>query len=130
MIRAPITEYEALAWWRDALAEAPDAIPDEPRCGWFKRRLCKGGVFVPARIWLEQDIGEDGELLGAEMRCEVNGEPADPFDQWSYLCGEPISEAEFKYLTARGEWAWRYAPNDPVARPREPIDHLSTPVMF
>jgi hypothetical protein len=130
MIRAPIPDDVVLAWWRSALAEAPDAIPDEPRAGFFKRKLVKGGVYVPARIWLEQEIGEDGELLGAEFKCEVNGEPADPFDQWSYLCGEPISEAEFKYLTARGDWAWRYAPNDPAARPRERIDHLSSPVMF
>lgn len=130
MIRAPMPDDVAFAWWRDALADPPDAIADEPQAGYFKRRLAKGAVFVPARIWLEQDIGDDGELLGVELRCEVNGEPADPFDAWSYLAGNPISEQEFRYLTARGAWAERYAPNDPVARPREPINHLTTEPVF
>ncbi len=133
MIRAPLTDDEALAWWRAALLRPPmsrEGIPDEPMPGFFKRRLAKGGVFVPARIWLEQDIGDDGELLGAELRCEVNGEPADPFEQWSYVAGNPISQAEHAYLTARGQWAERYAPNDFVARPRERVDFNSMPVLF
>lgn len=132
--RAPIAPEEALAWWRGALLrpeKSREGIPDEPRCGWFKRKLAKGGVFVPARIWLEQEIGEDGELLDdPKLLCEVNGQPAEPDDQWSYLAGNPISEAEFKYLTARGEWAERYAPRDFAANPREPIDHLLTAIQF
>lgn len=133
MIRAPIPPEDALAWWRGAVAlpeyERRDTpIPDEPCPGFFQCKLVKGGIFVPARIWLEQDVGEDGELLGAELRCEVNGEPADPFDKWSYLCGEPISEAQFNYLTARNRWAAWHAPHEPAANPRKPIDWLTLPV--
>lgn len=125
MIRAPITDDEALAWWRAALLRLPksrDGIPDDPQCGWFKRKLAKGAVFVPARIWLEQEVDDAGELLGAELCCEVNGETAEPFEQWSYVCGNPISQSEFEYLTARNRWAAWYAPGDPAANPRRPID--------
>ncbi|WP_119270893.1 hypothetical protein [Taklimakanibacter deserti] len=125
MIRAPIPVDVALAWWREALAQPAYervAIPDEPHPGFFQRKLVKGGPFVPARIWLEQDVGEDGELLGAELRCEVNGEPADPFEAWSYLCGRPITEEYFNYLTARNRWAAWHAPHEAAANPRQPID--------
>lgn len=128
MTRAPTPLDVSLAWWREALAipeyeRRRTPIPDEPQAGYFQRRLVKGGIMVPCRIWLHQEVGPDGELLDDEvLRCEVNGEPADPDEAWSYLCSAPISEAEFKYLTARGAWAGHYAPNEAAAQPRRPID--------
>lgn len=124
--RTPTPLAVSLAWWREALdlpAYERVGIPDEPRAGFFQRRLVKGGPFVPARIWLHQDIGADGELLDDEvLRCEINGEPADPEEAWSYLCSAPISEERFRYLTARGEWSSFYAPTEAAANPRQPID--------
>lgn len=125
----------AMAWHADRLTLPQGVrvlVSDEPRCGFYKRRLAKGAVFVPARIWLEQDIDPDtGELLADEvMRCEVNGREADPDEQWSYLAGNPITEQEFKYLSARNEWAQAHSPHDPAASPREPIVHLSNPILF
>lgn len=129
MIRTPTPLAVSLAWWREALAMPAYervGIPDQPNAGFFQRRLVKGGPFVPARIWLHQDIGEDGELLDDEvLRCEVNGEPADAEEQWSYLCSAPISEAEFNYMTERGRWAAWYAPHEPAANPRRAIDWLT-----
>lgn len=132
MIRAPIPEEVALAWWREAV-ETPEyerrrtPIADDPQCGFFKRKLVRGGVYVPARIWLDQDIDEAGELLGVELRAEVNGDPVDPLDAWSYLAGNPITEAEFNYLKARGDWSAFYAPHEAAARPRQPIDWQTKP---
>jgi hypothetical protein len=130
LIRAPIPDETAFAWWREALAipeyeRRSTPVADEPQCGYFQRKLVKGGIMVPARMWLEQDIGDDGELLGAELRCEVNGSPADPFDQWSHIAGNPISEGEFNYMVARRNWAAWHAPHEPAANARKPIDWLT-----
>lgn len=131
MIRTPTPLAVSLAWWREALAMPVYervGIPDQPHAGFFQRRLVKGGPFVPARIWLHQDIGPDGELLDDEaLRCEINGEPADADEAWSYLCSAPISEAEFDYMTERGRWAAWYAPHEPAANPRRTIDWLTLP---
>lgn len=132
MIRAPITDHDALAWHREAVAlpeyeRRSTPVADEPQCGFFKRKLVKNGPFVPARIWLEQETGEDGELLGSELRCEVNGEAADPFEAWSYLCANPITAAEFAYMAALKNWAAWYSPALPQAQPRRPIDWNTLP---
>lgn len=131
MTRTPTPLSVSLAWWREALRRLPEAIPDDPKPGFYQRRLVKGGVYVPCRIWLEQDVDEAGELLDEpRLLAEVNGEPAEPDDIWSYVAGNPITEQMFRYLVARREWSERYAPRDFVANPRTPIDHLSTPVLF
>lgn len=130
-LRAPTPD--PYAWHRQAIAGRGqrEPIADEAQCGWFKRKLVKGGPFVPARIWLVQDVGEDGELLDDELlQCEVNGQYADPVDQWSYLCGQPITEAEFQYMEATRIWAEQHAPEHPQAKPRERINLLTTPIRF
>jgi len=132
MIRTPSPEASLLAWHRAALAGRSPQITHEPQCGWFKRKLVKGGPFVPARIWLDQDIdAETGELRADEaLQCEVGGRWADAEDQWSYLAGNPISEAEFKFMTATAEYAAAYEPSNPAADPRRPINNLTTPILF
>lgn len=132
-MRTP-TPLDALyRWHRAALAgRAPSAHADDPQCGWFKRKLVKGGVFVPARIWMYQPIcAETGELIGDEaLQCEVNGRYADPLDAWSWLCGNPIAEQEFRYLSARIDYAAQYEPADPFAAPGTAIDLNRTPLHF
>lgn len=132
MIRRPTPPEVFLAWHRAAIAGKAEAnFIDHPECGWFKRKLVKGGPFVAARIWLRQDVDEAGELLDDEvMLCEVNGENADPHDQWNWLAGNPIPESEFQYLMGLRDWAAWHAPEDPAANPTKPLDHLSTPIRF
>lgn len=129
-MRKPTPIASALAWHSDSLnGLAPAMHPEEPQCGWFKRRLVKGGPFVPARIWLEQEIDPvTGELLADEvLRCEVNGNTRDPHEEWQWLCGITISEREFKYKTAlRQHCAW-HEPNDPSVNPRQPVDWSRIP---
>jgi hypothetical protein len=134
MIRRPTPSEEQYRWWRLALVNGVRAHPpinDEPQCGYYRRRLCKGGAYVPARIWLEQEIGDDGELLGPEiLRCEVNGQFADPQQQWSYLAKHPIPIEEYDFMRAYVQWARAYSPSDPVANPYKAIDNLQTPITF
>ncbi len=130
MIRQPTPPAVAYAWHANALRGVyGDEIvtTEEPQPGWFKRRLVKGGVFVPARIWIDGETDPDtGELLSDErLRCEVNGRSADPHEEWQWLAGAPISEAEFRYLTAVAAHAGWHQPDQPQANPRRPIDWMT-----
>ncbi|MEN6302221.1 MAG: hypothetical protein ABFD96_05810 [Armatimonadia bacterium] len=133
-MRIPTPRDEAYRWHTEALkgvygdADAPH--PDEPQCGWFKRTLARGGVFVPARIWLFQDVDpKTGQLLDDELlQCEVDGMRRDAYDEWSWLCRNPITEAEFDYLTALRRHAVQHEPDLPIANPRKPVDWLRAPL--
>ena len=133
-MRTPTPREVAFAWYSNALKGVyGDEIhinPDEPQCGWFKRRMLRGGVYVPARVWLFSPTDPDtGELVGDEvLQCEVDGQIADPYDQWSYLAGSPITEAEFRYLTALRQHAEIHEPDLPHADPRKPVDWLTAPI--
>ncbi len=131
-MRKPTPMSEQLAWWNAALAGERPVITQDPQVGFYKRVLVKGGVMVPARLWLYQNIDrETGELVEDELlQCEVNGQYADPQDQWSWLANNPISRAEFLYLSARIEHAARHEPDDAFADPRAPIDLNRLPIPF
>lgn len=114
---------ETLTWWRAALAGARPPITSEPQCGFYQRKFFKGGVFVRARIWLDRSTDAIGELLGDEiLRCEIDGKPADPHEQWLWLADNPITETEFKFLTARRAHADAHRLESAFANPRAPID--------
>lgn len=79
----------------------------------------RGGPFVPCRIWWERaarepcdECGGDGHFGGEEpcyrckgagdlpvsddwLLCDVDGKPADPYEQWLWVAKHPISEAEY-----------------------------------
>lgn len=131
-MRQPTHHDELFGWWTVALAGGDPETTADPMPGFYKRRLVRGGPWVPARIWCVQDICPDtGELLSDEfLQAECNGEWADPDDVWTWLCANPISEQEFKYLTALAEHCARHEPGHPAANPRKAIDHLQTPLHF
>lgn len=102
---------------------------DDPQCGWFKRRLVKDGPWVPARIWLEQKIDQDGELTAPEiLRCEVDGRPRDPHNEWTWLAARPIGKKEFEYMTDLRSWQRANAPRELTVAGA--IDHTKTPLPF
>ena len=69
--------------------------------GYYKTKLVKGAPWVPARIWIERELDEDGEQLNEDhFRCIVNGVDVNPFDRWVWLCGYPISMQD--YVKMRG----------------------------
>lgn len=131
-MRQPTPCADLYAWHSKAMRGLNPTITATPQCGWFKRKLVKGGVFVPAQIWMFQDVcPETGELLSDELlQAEVNGAYADPDDAWSWICGNPITEQEFRYLTARIDFATRHEPVDPFAMANKPFDMNQTPILF
>lgn len=133
-MRIPTPLDVQLAWWRDALDGMGKIVASalNPQPGFYKRKMVSGGIHVPARIWLEQDIHpETGELLCDEMiRCEIDGKERNAFDAWPWLWSNPISEAEYNYMRAQAEWAREHAPSDPAANPRQRLSALTTPVRF
>lgn len=144
-LRRPSSRAELYAWHADALdalgqgrketlkelaAVAPELVPPiieaEPACGWFKVRLHRDGVFVPARIYLEQRIDEAGELVADErLRCQIGDELVDPFETWPTLCSRPIPAAEYAYLVAVRGWAKSSATDQPQAAETRAIDWLT-----
>lgn len=134
-MRTATSREEAYRWHAQALTDIRDGIepemhPDEPHCGWFQRTLVGGGVMVPCRIWLyaPTDLGSD-ELIGdEEFQCEVDGQRADAFEQWSWLCRRPITEAQFHYMTALRRYAEVHEPHSPWANPRKAVDWLKAPL--
>jgi hypothetical protein len=130
-MRTPTPHVDLYGWWMVALGGGDPETTHDPQPGYYKRRLVKGGPWVAARIWLDQPIDELGELCGDEtLQCEVAGRWADPEDAWTWLCANPISEQEFKYLTALAEHCAAHEPSHPSANPRQPINHLQTPLHF
>lgn len=101
MIRQPSTMRQLYGWHRDFLAGRDvDMIDGEAWCGWYKRRMVKGGPWVPVRIFVERDIDpETGELTCDErLAMEIEGIRSDksPEDEFSWLT--PISVEEFNHL--------------------------------
>ncbi len=102
-MREPTPDAEAYAWWRAALAgQRPPMHDGEPQCGFYRRKLVKGGPWVPATIYLYAEIDENGDLASDEMHvCLLNGQMVDAREQWSWLCGNPITYAEYRELQRR-----------------------------
>jgi hypothetical protein len=135
-MREPTTAAAALRWHTQALNDKALHLDidigddwEQPKCGWYLTRLARGGPFVPARIFIEQEIcPETGELLSDEViKCEINGRLVDPEEAWPWLCREPIEESAFNYLMARAEYAKTWAPEEPAANPYKATDWLKVP---
>lgn len=99
--------------------------PNQPEPGYYRRRLVRGGPWVAVRIW--RGFGRcphTGDILerGWQLRCTVAGADANPFDQWLWVCREPITEQEFKYLTDIKNYAVEHEPDLPEATPRSAVD--------
>lgn len=133
-MRQPTPRDEAYRWHTEALkgvyGDTGGTYADEPQAGWYKRTLARGGVFVPARIWIFQDVDiGTGELLSdEEFQCEVDGQRRDAYEEWSWLCRYPISEAEFHYLTRMRQHALQHEPDLPIANPRKAVDWIKAPL--
>lgn len=101
-------------------------VPDEAQPGWYRRRLVRGGPFVAVAITMEQPVDEDGELCGDEtLAAWIGGNWRDPHEEWTYCAGQPITEAEFRFMEARARHAAQNVPLSPFAAPRRPVDWLS-----
>lgn len=120
-------------WWEAAIAgRRTPILADDPQPGYYKRRLVRGGIFVPARIWqVETRCIETGDLVAdVQLLCEVSTGPADPYEQWPYLGKHPVPEADFRYRVAVGEWATAHSPEAPEANPRKAVNLNKTQPVF
>ena len=121
-MRRPTKKRELYRWHTAAMhGDNPPIHEDEPHCGWFRTRLVRDGVPVPAVIWMEQPVDSSGALDGDEyLRCKIHNKEVDPYKAWTWLCKDPISEATYNYMRDLLAWAAEHAPDSPEANP-----HLS-----
>lgn len=106
---------------------------DAPVAGYYRWRFRRGAPDVGICLWHgpphEPWTGEEMDRA-PRWQATANGKDID-FDRvWPQCAGEPIPEAEYRYLLSRAEWAAENDPNDPFASVREPVDWLnSTPAI-
>lgn len=122
-MRRPTSKDAAFRWWREALeGVAPPPINEVPQAGFYRRRMVKGGPWVPVAIWIESVTDpETGELLQPEIiKCAVDGKVADPVNEWGYCCSQPVSERDFQRMVHRVKHEMREGSHAPF----KPIDLL------
>lgn len=106
----------------------PDPIDiNEPQEGFYRRRLTRRGMWVPAKIWWEygEVDPESGHKMADDvLHCLVDGKPADPYKQWIFLADHSLKggEAEYNFLVDDAAHARAHRPDDPKAHPNKPID--------
>jgi hypothetical protein len=128
-LRQPTSDADAYAWWSNALKGDVGQITTEPRCGYFKTKLVRGGPWVPVRIFLVQVLDQDGLLIEDERyEARVNGKRRDAEDAWIRCADHPIDRDEFRFMCATAEWAEKHSPRDPAANPKRPIDPVFQPL--
>ena len=102
--------------------------------GLFRCQLVKGGPYIATSMTYAPPTDPDtGETLdrsprwtlkrGSEERIEFN--PA----KFGIVSGEPISEADYKYLLGVQEWAGS-VPDAPESAPRQKIDFHTARLPF
>lgn len=99
MIRQPST-FRQLYDWHSRAVKGEDVPRQDgvPECGYYRRRMVKGGPWVPVRIYVEREIdAETGELAGPEtIKAEQLGQPVNPVPIWTHL--HPIRRDEYEAL--------------------------------
>lgn len=106
---------------------------DQPVPGRYRRRLVKGGPWVPVLIFVPCPIDPyTGEQLDRSRRllCLVGEDWADAWEQWTWVAGQPISRIDYDLMIAQAAWDRTYAPLSPGANPRLPVDLSQLAIPF
>jgi len=103
-------------WWKNALRGIDQPVhEDTPECGFYRIKRRDGG-WDPVAIWYR-----DG------WKCTRGERPVDVMSIWTWVCRNPVSEAEYRKVEAGGEWsdappplavAGHNLPEDPAERLR------------
>jgi hypothetical protein len=108
----------------------------QPVAGFFRHRLARGTVVCGVEIRFGAPLDPvTGEELDRTPRwmAFVDGEYFDDWNRiWPACTGSPITEAEYRALIARREWARQHAPESAYAEVGRRVDPLSraTPLQF
>lgn len=105
--------------------------PDVPVAGYYRMRLRKGGMHVAVRIWYGPPLDpETGEEMDRSWRfqAEINGRYDEIDRVWPTCAGDPIDEAEARYLIERQRWGEANAPDSPQANPHRKVNLLTAPI--
>lgn len=82
-------------YWTNALAGNFGPVHDsDPQPGFYRKRLSRGGAFVPVAIW-----EHEGKIVAL-----VDGKQADADDVWTYVCQHPIGEQQYHSRVETGKW--------------------------
>lgn len=110
----------------------PARMLDDPKPGFFKTRLVKGGPFVTAEIRHGPALDEDGAPLDRSYLWEAikNGKHVraphpEPMRAGVFLVwhsATPIDEATFRFMRANESHAESYRPHDPLSTPDRRAD--------
>ena len=109
---------------------------------YYQARLTKGGPFVAVRVIFAGPM-VDGEIMDRSPRYQaiVNTDrdarailqgDAMPIevDGITLRSVEKITEREYRYLLAHGEWCDATSANHPRTTPREAVDFNTLPLRF
>lgn len=105
-----------------------------PQAGLYRVRLAREPApWCPLRIWqgfpLDPETREPLER-GWLWRAELHEVEVDVWRHWPYCAGEPISEAEYRYLVALHRHATTHEPHLPEANPRQRVDYGTLTFQF
>ncbi len=107
--------------------------PEYPPVGYYKTRLSRHGVWVPARVYRSCACsifgGENNEPHERSSLCDRSGilvinVDGRIYDYGDYFLGadQMISKEQYDYMESDSEWCERHAPKDYKMRPREAVD--------
>ncbi len=103
-MRQPTPLNIQLDWWRRSLEGEQMPIHEgQPQVGYYKARAWSRGPYIPARIWLEQEIDFDtGQLADDEIyRAEIGEKPWDAMEAWIWVAQKPVTIKEYQWLKAQ-----------------------------
>lgn len=128
--------------------KAGDSVPVwPPIAGYYAMPLARDGVRVAVRIW-HGAATIDGEEQDRShgWYCEIDGR-TDRWERdtdtgyrcrvaleidraWPFCAREPITEAEYRFLSADSAHAREWRPEHPKAQPRKAVDFNTLPMRF
>lgn len=87
---------DPLAWWFAAMDGKKPPVTTDPQAGYYLAKV--NGRMVPARLYWEGPLDEDGKPCGDEtLRCEIGGMQQDPVEAWLWVSKRPVSFDEYVY---------------------------------